>query len=430
MHHANVDRLTAMYQAVHPGRTLTPQPAAGNFARIVSNDNEVDDMNTPLAPFRKADASYFTSRDVSDVSSIWDFGYYYTEVPPSYRGNSAGLSAFTTSQVNSLYRSASASSKKRDGNFKRREWICHMAFNPSDVPGSAEVAIYFNNQKVSGVPISNSTGFASPSGVASGTGSLPQPTEAAKFTNGSNTESAYYVGSAASFHDAGVMSPIPMNMTGAVYLTDALIEAGCPSLDPKDVVPFLKTKLVWVIRLGGEQEIPLSQIPSLKVGVSSADVEYLADDTKLPVYGEFETHYDATEKKKGGFRKRDSDLVDSKPAARVPGGDVPDNANNYYAPSALAPSYVAPSQAPSQAPEYPSQAPEHPSAYPTQSVVSEQPTSLPCKTVVNNGATTVIVTVTATVCPNLCKESDLPVTNAFESVYSTAAKPNYDVYRW
>ncbi|KAI5842810.1 hypothetical protein BZA05DRAFT_359599, partial [Tricharina praecox] len=102
-HHANVDRLTAMYQAARPGTGVTPQPATGVFGRRVQ-DGDVDDINTPLWPFRKATGGYFTSQDVTTAASIWDFGYAYPEVPTTYRGRPAAeLRAFVVARVNALY---------------------------------------------------------------------------------------------------------------------------------------------------------------------------------------------------------------------------------------------------------------------------------------------------------------------------------------
>jgi tyrosinase len=307
MHHCQIDRLIAMYQAVHPGRVISPRLASGNFARQVSG-SDTDDINTPLAPFRHPNGSYFTSNDVSSADSIWNFGYQYTEVPVSYKGNPSGLSAFTTSQINTLYRDSTTSSKiKRDGGLKHREWICHMTYNAAELPSSAAVEIYFDK------PSDNGNG----SYVPSGTGSIPKPTESPKFTNGTTpytstlSPDAFYCGSASILRDPDVKHMMKMDVNGAVYMAEALLEAGCPSLEPKDVVPFLKSRLRYIIRVGGVEEYPLSKMPSLKVGVSSAPVEYPAALDKLPTYGVFETHYDITELMKCGFTLLDKGLVDS-----------------------------------------------------------------------------------------------------------------------
>jgi tyrosinase len=98
LHHANVDRLAAMYQATHPGLTLTPQRRSQTFAL---GGPGPDDVNTPLFPFRHADRNQWTSNDVSNAESIFTYGYSYPEVPQGL--STAELQSFTTQRVNELY---------------------------------------------------------------------------------------------------------------------------------------------------------------------------------------------------------------------------------------------------------------------------------------------------------------------------------------
>ena len=53
----------------------------------------------------------------------------------------------------------------------------------------------------------------------------------------------------------------------------------------------------------------ISQLPSLVVGVSSADVTYYDDKSRLPSYGKWTTYYDITQGKPGGLRADESFLV-------------------------------------------------------------------------------------------------------------------------
>ena len=208
LHHANVDRLTAMYQAARPGARLTPQPATGVFGRRVQ-EGDTDDINTPLWPFRKASGSYFTSRDVNSASSIWDFGYAYPEVPSSYRGRPASeLRTFVVGRINALYAPGSVNSRlKRADVTTRREWICHFVFTPADVGGTAELAIYFNG----------TDGYAVGAGAALGK---------VRYT----------------------AMDKKMRVTAAVPLTDALEREGIDVNDPKAVVGYLRSNIDWVMR--------------------------------------------------------------------------------------------------------------------------------------------------------------------------------------
>jgi tyrosinase len=98
LHHANVDRLAAMYQATHPGLTLTPQGRSQTFAL---GGPGPDDVNTLLFPFRHADRNQWTSNDVSNAESIFTYGYSYPEVRQGL--STAELQSFTTLRVNELY---------------------------------------------------------------------------------------------------------------------------------------------------------------------------------------------------------------------------------------------------------------------------------------------------------------------------------------
>ena len=410
LHHCNIDRLIAMYQSVNPGRVVEPRPATTTFSRRGGNGLR-DDINTPLAPFRRSNGAYYTSRDFSSAESIWSFGYAYREVPTRFRGNPSGMRAFTSSEINRLYGPGSTGVKRATG-FKRREWICHMTYDIGELEDSSMVKVYFDK------PPSNGT-YPSPSGTA-------MPPKSTNTPNGNSTyegpisADAYYVGSTASLKDP--KHTMHMATAGAVYLSDSLLEAGCKSLDPEDVVPFLKERLRWMVYIGGETEVPLTYLPSLKVGISSAEVEYSEDETKLPVYGEFLTHYDVTEKKECGFTHSDEDLVDSTPAEPVADAVV-SLLPTYNLPK---PTYVA-----EEEPAYPTYPSEEPTSVPTYEESTSVPTyEEPCvtSTKVNGGVTTIIVTSYTTVCPYEAKTTNAVVTTAFTSVYPEEPLPTYSVY--
>ncbi|CAG8539060.1 22035_t:CDS:2 [Gigaspora margarita] len=75
LHHCNVDRLIAIWQACHPdvwiiGNTDTE----GTFTQPV---DKLIDENTPLTPFRKSENDYWTSKLVRDIKTL---GYTYPEL--------------------------------------------------------------------------------------------------------------------------------------------------------------------------------------------------------------------------------------------------------------------------------------------------------------------------------------------------------------
>lgn len=57
--------------------------------------------------------------------------------------------------------------------------------------------------------------------------------------------------------------------------------------------------------------MPVSQLTSLKVGISSTQVAYSDDYTQLALWGEAQTHYDITNGKDGGLQHNETYLVQS-----------------------------------------------------------------------------------------------------------------------
>jgi len=342
LHHANVDRLTAIYQSIHYGKFVTPQPASGTFARRATSGS-TDTVNTQLNPFRHADGSYFTSVDVSWASSIWHFGYAYVEVPYSYRGKSHdSLAAYTTSKVNALYGPNSAAAKRDEStSTERREYLVYAQFQQAEVYGSAEVLVFLDGEDGATAPIAANSTYET-TNVTTSTGTAPLSTATATgiadlnstLSTGSplwSNGTASYNGSAAatnprlshtclgevvSFANKGE-KPMAHIIRGTVPLSDALEKLGI-SLSTEDSVTYLEKHLSWAV-MQGDTLIPLSSVPSLKVGVASSVVQYPKSPEELPTWGEFETHYQVTHGKAGGMTTSDHGLADTTPAVCVGG---------------------------------------------------------------------------------------------------------------
>ncbi|TVY37847.1 Polyphenol oxidase [Lachnellula occidentalis] len=100
LHHANVDRQIAMWQAIYPTKWLQPEAAASGTWNIYPNTRI--DENTPLAPFTSSDGKTLYTSATS--RSTQKFGYSYPDVPyAQFPNSSSGLSANVTARVNQLY---------------------------------------------------------------------------------------------------------------------------------------------------------------------------------------------------------------------------------------------------------------------------------------------------------------------------------------
>lgn len=97
MHHCNVDRLFAIWQAIYPNSWIEPEETEEETATI--NSGDILTGETPLKPFHKnAAGDFWTSTTSRDVTA---FGYTYPEIQ-------GGTPASTRQAVNTLYGSSSA----------------------------------------------------------------------------------------------------------------------------------------------------------------------------------------------------------------------------------------------------------------------------------------------------------------------------------
>jgi len=270
LHHANVDRLTAMYQATHPGVRMTPRPRSPTFALGGSGP---DDLSTPLYPFRHPNGQEWRSSDISAARSIHSYGYSYPEVPANLA--QPELSTFTTRRINELYRPNLASSSfnpltKRAGEvFTRREWSCNVQYDMKELSGPSYRIMFYLDAE----------------------------------------DTKTFVGVASIF--AGTITPIEMPnsvITMDVPLTSELVEPTA-NLTASAVVPLLTDQLYWEVERvnsdGSITGVPVEEIPSLKIATYSTLAEYPADLSQLPQKGDETIYLDPTKDKNGGLEPAD-----------------------------------------------------------------------------------------------------------------------------
>lgn len=109
--------------------------------------------------------------------------------------------------------------------------------------------------------------------------------------------------------------------SGRVVLTNALITRWknqiehrstgdkMASMEPRDVVPFLKRNLSWRVSSFGA-DVALDRLASLKVSVAVGKAKHYVDRTKLSEFGEYVPAYEVTEGKVGGVSPADGLYAD------------------------------------------------------------------------------------------------------------------------
>lgn len=99
LHHANVDRLIAMWQAIHYNNKLQSQTVASP-ALFATAANTPVNADSPLKPFfRDASGNFHTGRTAADIKA---FGYSYPEIVDWNQSQDA-LARSVTVSVNRLY---------------------------------------------------------------------------------------------------------------------------------------------------------------------------------------------------------------------------------------------------------------------------------------------------------------------------------------
>lgn len=142
LHHANVDRLFAIWQTINPDSYVKSTLATSGTATIIPNVTVVDE-NTPLTPFHSDTNGTFWTSASSRETTI--FGYTY---PETVEGNAS----CTRQAVNHLYGSTSGQplpkKGKRSGEQKdgiHYEWITNIRVAQNAVASTFSIFVFLGD---------------------------------------------------------------------------------------------------------------------------------------------------------------------------------------------------------------------------------------------------------------------------------------------
>ncbi|KAF3174097.1 hypothetical protein TWF788_008807 [Orbilia oligospora] len=249
LHHNNIDRLMAIWQAANPDLKLAKGRGVGTFQRRVTAGVTQDDENTPLYPFKHPNGEWWTSKDVEDVSSIWSYGYGFPEVPCDKKDVSQeDLDTFSTEQINLLYKPETLAQKKRAETESRSEW------NVNIIVDQAEMSETFSIYAFLGKPPSDSAEWIKADNKIGTLSVLGNP----DMKRVSNIQTAI----------------IPIN---------AILKAKGVEGTEEEINEYLKKNLAWTAMSNGE-EVDVNKFKTLKVGVT---VNTITVSTDISVKAEF-----------------------------------------------------------------------------------------------------------------------------------------------
>ncbi|KAF1826772.1 Di-copper centre-containing protein, partial [Dissoconium aciculare CBS 342.82] len=285
LHHANVDRIFALWQAMNPTLTFNAsQKAVDNTYTIKINDPI--DNTTNLTPFLKGDGQYWQPKDVADYKAT--FSYTYPEFL-------TGLTPIQ--QINALYSSS------------RGPVVTERSLGSYAPAGKAAAPSAIDNAKLA----ANGSEYQYSADIQTPRFALQSSYTVYIFLGEPASEDP----STWSFDDNqvgpfGVLAGVPgSNMvmeeviiSGSIPLTRKLqrkLESGeLKSMAPTDVNPYLKANLKWKISWLGSCVDPTT-LKGFIVSVAASTATLPADDTEAPVYSPSHIIVDVTAGVAGGL---------------------------------------------------------------------------------------------------------------------------------
>ncbi|KAF1937431.1 tyrosinase [Clathrospora elynae] len=285
LHHANVDRLLAIYQAAHPDRWMEPSNI-GPHGNVFLEDYQTVSADTPLLPFRKASGDFWTLNDCRETAVL---GYAYPETQRWQYASDADYTQNANAVVAKLYDGRSRAQLMAQPvtaggqmlltpNHTFTDWTISTHALASALPATFIV-------KFSLVAT-----FSSDQSLDVGNWMVLMPSQHATLAHTSTTP-------------ASSRSSVVRGITSlTAHLVDQVYAGKLDSLDPRDVVPYLAEYLTWNVYSGNGTRIPLSALDgTLEILVLSTSA-HIPDDTDMPIMygGDVIAHPAATRAKSGG----------------------------------------------------------------------------------------------------------------------------------
>jgi tyrosinase len=283
LHHVNVDRLFAMWQALNPDSWVTPYPALMNS--YTTSVGQIQDVNTSLTPFyASSDGTFYNSDMVRNEKRL---GYSYAEVANITLGEPVNktLQSQVVRGINQLYGSSSvyrlvtelreeedpgtstkplAASLVTDGRY--REWVANIRVGKQALGGPFIIYLFLGDV----------------------------PDDGATWSHTANLVGTLNVFAAPDMPGMSMMNP---NISGTVPLTTALankvLSGALLNLETDEVEPYLRQNLKASVVTAQGTVMNLAAIPSLGIHVISSSVIAPDSDDELPVWDSTVTsHFD------------------------------------------------------------------------------------------------------------------------------------------
>ncbi|KAG8825735.1 hypothetical protein FRC19_010652 [Serendipita sp. 401] len=320
LHHANVDRIFALWQARNPGPYTIDFPAGrGNF---ITEKRHNETATTPLAPFWKAPGEFWTAQTATDTRT---FNYTYPELEKWSTFTPEEKESRIIKEINIMYQdnaqldAAVAASKARP---KRTARV--VSVRPSEETaelGAVSASLIADNQLLLAEDRSYLDWVVNiivEKYVAKSTFYVhiflgdfnPDPSLWSQDPNLVGTHVIFTSQIEVTGCERCQLGAAEhMRVGGTIPLTGALVqsvqEGRVPDLTPEHVAPFLRKELHWRVQRADGSVIELSEIPSLKISAVHFLVTLPDAIDKFPERGEGEEVLSVTTGRLGGAGEED-----------------------------------------------------------------------------------------------------------------------------
>jgi tyrosinase len=218
LHHANVDRIFALWQAIYPDSFIPAEGLEDNYGTFTIAPGTTEYSSNPLTPFTSSTTGSMYTSDTARYLKNW--GYTYPEIS-DWNQTEAQLSATVTAEVNALYNPSGVSSRRKRhsrhmSSAKQSEWFVKMQVAKPDLQNSSVIFIFLGDP-----PADTSTWKGAFNLAGSLFVSVPP-----NYSIGDNKRYTY----------------------GEVPLKEALAKVSLPDHSEATVVAYLKEHLEWSIQ--------------------------------------------------------------------------------------------------------------------------------------------------------------------------------------
>jgi tyrosinase len=269
LHHCNIDRIFAIWEAINPNSYVTPY--ASGLGTWMHPSGTIEDINSPLYPFHSdAQGTTFTSQNAQGTRG---FGYAYPEVV-DWNKTPAQVTSDVTAIVNQIYNPTNAAVHRSrhgkphtklpganfsDANKASHQWIISVMADPTHLKQALSIHYYLTT------PPNSPAAWASDTTVVATQPIIIRPGN----------------------HTAGSQA-----ISGHSFLTFPLLPLS-DDLSPEAIIPLLKSKLQWRARFRDGSVVDPKAINAsgaIQVTVASHTVEQTPADDALPIYGDWIVH--------------------------------------------------------------------------------------------------------------------------------------------